>query len=222
MTISNNIKKDLQGNNVNYETVFQKHVVDGLSYFFKDVLQNSDEEYELRHDIAKATNTSINDVVIVGSAKLGFSVKTPDFIKFDDLYEKTKNIQDRSDIDIALVNNKYFEKVTEEIYHLSCHFNKEWKDSNWKTNQYHKNNLNNKKSLFKDYSLYIAKGWLRPDFMPNSYLTEAAWQEPCSKWQNKLNRDVNIGIYSNWTYLKYYHMDHLSTLHSKLESLQII
>ena len=199
------------------ERVFQKHVVDGSSFFFDRKHNTPDDQYELRDDIAQATNTSINDVIIIGSAKLGFSVKTANFLEFDHLYTTTKNIRDKSDIDIALVNSRYFDEVAESIYHLSCHFDRNWIRQNWTTNQYYLQD----KVLFNEYSLYVAKGWLRPDFMPNSYLKAAAWQVPCDEWSKKLNRKVAVGIYSNWTYLKHYHMDHLSTLQSKLLQLDI-
>ena len=216
MSISNDLREDLL-REMDAESVFQKHVIDGPSSYFVHTHKVPNEEYELRRDIAKATGTNIHDSIIIGSAKLGFSVKTENFQKFDAKFESTKNIHDKSDIDVALINREYFDKVAEEIYHLSCHFDKNWIDKNWLVNQYYTQN----KNLIFEYSKYIARGWLRPDFMPNLYLKEAAWLSPCDTWTIKLGRKVSIGIYSNWTYLKHYHMDHLQKLKSKLITLEI-
>lgn len=216
MSISANLQTDLL-REMDAESVFQKHVIDGPSAYFLHAPRIPNDEYELRRDIARATGTNINDVIIIGSAKLGFSVKDERFQKFDAKFDETKNVHDKSDIDVALVNREYFDQVAEAIYHLSCHFDQIWINKNWLANQYYIQS----KNLVLEYSKYIARGWLRPDFMPNSYLKEAAWLTPCNTWTNKLERKVSIGLYSNWTYLKHYHMDHLQKLRSKLLTLEI-
>lgn len=216
MKIFDNLKKDLS-DDMDSERVFQKHVVDGASYLFNLDPYSRDDEYQLRHELAIATNTSINDVVIVGSAKLGFSVKSENFPAFDQKFSITGIPRDKSDVDIAIVNQAHFERVAEAIYHLSNHFNKKWIRENWLTNQYYIEGV----VLFHEYSHYFTKGWLRPDFMPNAYLSIATWPEVCEKWRKHLNRTVSIGIYSNWTYLKHYHMDHLEVLRAKIKTLEI-
>lgn len=216
ISIYQNLQDDLL-RDMDAESVFQKHVVDGPCIFFSTTTGGRNQEYELRKAIADSTCTSIHDAIIIGSAKLGFSVKTEEFLKFDAKYEKSRNIHHKSDIDVALINRKYFDEVAEEIYHLSCHFDEAWIKYYWQTNQYY----TGEKNLFLEYSKYIARGWLRPDFMPNAYLKEAAWTSPCNLWLEKLERKVSIGIYSNWTYLKHYHMDHLQKLRSKIAALEI-
>jgi hypothetical protein len=217
VNISDKLKKDLS-DDMSAERVFQKHVVDGASHLFNIPPNSLDDEYQLRHEVALATQTSINDVIIVGSAKLGFSVKTEKFPVFDSKFKITGIPRDKSDVDIAIVNQAYFERVTESIYHLSNHFEKEWIRRNWVTNQYYIDGA----ALFHEYSHYHTKGWLRPDYMPNSYLSNAAWPKVCNDWRKKLNRTVSIGIYSNWTYLKHYHMDNLEKLKAKIRTLEII
>lgn len=217
MAISDKLKHDLTSG-MDIERVFQKHVVDGASHVFGIPPNFADEEYELRHDFAVATSTSINDVILVGSAKLGFSVKSTQFSEFDSTYSETNSIRDRSDIDIALVNATLFERVAEEIFHLSRHFDRDWINDKWRTNQFNRE----PKYLFTAYAEYLTRGWLRPDFMPNDYLDIATWHPVCARWRRRLNRSVSIGIYSNWIYLKYYHMDHLKKLQAKLTTMEII
>lgn len=211
MTISDNLRTDLL-TDMDLERVFQKHVVDGASYFFRKILNQPDEEYALRQDIAKACQANINDVVIVGSSKLGFSVKNHKFLEFDSKFQESNRKRDKSDIDIALVNSKFFEELTEKIYHLSNHFEQAWLQQNWLGNQYRPGPEN----LFEGYAKYLAKGWLRPDYMPNLILSDANWKAMCSAWTKKLDRKVSMGIYLNWKYLKHYHMDNLGILRSNI------
>lgn len=215
MAALDQLKEDL-ASDMESEQVFQKHVVDGSSFYFSTSEANNNDEYCLRHDIARDCQASINDVVIIGSAKLGFSVKDSSFRRFDEKFHTSRNPRDKSDIDIAIINSRLFETLTEQIFHLSCHFNQEWIQKNWRTNQYYVG----EKSLFHEYTKYLARGWLRPDFLPNIYISETPWGDTCKSWTDRLGRKVNVGIYSNWTYLKHYHMDHLEILRAKIQTVE--
>ena len=201
------------------EQLFQKHLVDGQNFFFNDFLKDPNSEYELRHDLAKALSISINDTVIVGSAKLGFSVKTEEFKSFDFDFRKSADPKDKSDIDIAVVNRRLFERISEEIFHLSRHFDKDWISENWRVNRYNKQPSN----IFCKYILYLAKGWLRPDLMPSLRLAQAEWQGVCNAWYKKLgSRKISVGLYSDWSYLKHYQMDNLEMLRMKFTGLEVL
>jgi hypothetical protein len=201
------------------ERVFQKHVVDGKSYFFQSILKDADLEYSLRHDVANGLGISINDVVIMGSAKLGFSVKTENFAPFDALFWKTREKKDRSDIDVAIVNRELFDKINREIYNLSRHFDSRWIKDNWKINRFYSNAANLQSPLYKSYVWYLAKGWARQDFMPLLYSQSAPWVSICDAWRKRLDRKVSVGFYSDWHYLKNYQMDNLQRLRSKISML---
>jgi len=200
------------------EQVFQNHVVDGPSYFFNKVLSQSDLEYQLRYDLATCLDVSINDVVLVGSAKLGFSVKTLNFREFDFQYRKTRNPRDKSDIDVAVVNRKFYEKSIEQIFHLSRHFDSEWIEKNWRMNLFNKQPTD----LVSKYALYLARGWLRPDYLPNVFYDQAPWRRVCDSWYPRIGkRRTTVGFYSDWTYLKHYQMDNLEKLRYQLNSLDV-
>lgn len=200
------------------EQIFQKHVVDGGSFFFHEVLKQPNLEYELRHGLANSLNISINDVVIIGSGKLGFSLKTPEFHKFDARYEKTGNKRDRSDIDIAIVNRKLYDTSVEQIFQLSKHYDKEWMKLNWQMNSYYRE----KSDLFGRFARYLARGWLRPDFVPTVFYDQWAWRNVSEEWRRRLDqRTISLGFYSDWQYLKWYHMDNLERLKANLNQLVI-
>lgn len=198
------------------EQVFQKHIVDGKSYFFDKELNNKDLEYELRDDLARSLSISINEVIIVGSAKIGFSVKSHKFRPFDYDFTTTKNPRKRSDIDIAIINKHIFDKICEEIFHLSRHFDERWIEQNWAKNYYYPHG----DDLYYKYVKYLSKGWLRPDYFPTLYLASRAWKDECEKWHTKTKkRKISIGIYSSWVYFKHYQMDNLEKLKTKFYTL---
>lgn len=215
MAISDSLRTDLTSSTP-IEQVFQKHVVDGASYFFKDRLQQVDVEYELRHELANSLDVSINDVVIVGSAKLGFSLKTDKFYEFDYRYSRSGNPRDQSDIDIAVVNRKLYDTTIEQIFHLSRHFERDWMHQHWRMNAFYKV----PSDLHVKYALYLAKGWLRPDYLPSSFYDVARWRPICENWYHRLLRKVSLGFYSDWTYLKHYQMDNLERLRSQMNGLE--
>jgi hypothetical protein len=194
------------------ERVFQKHVIDGSSYFFRGWAAEQNGEYSLRHDLADSTGCSINDVVIIGSGKMGFSLKSENFLAFDHLFTTSGNPRDKSDIDVALVNRRFFESTAERVFHLSRHFDREWAAQNWTTNQFYRQ----PSDLSAKYFKYLARGWLRPDYLPRLYFDDAEWRPICDAWFRTLSRKITIGIYSDWTYLKHYHMDNLVRLKSRI------
>lgn len=216
--LSDSLKADLISE-MEIEQIFQKHVVDGPSYFFTNILNQKNLEYELRHELAHTLSVSINDVIIVGSAKLGYSLKSEIFQTFDQKFRDSRLPKDKSDIDIAIINRRFYERSVEEIYHLSRHFNEGWIRENWRTNVFYRQ----PSELHINYALYLARGWMRPDFLPNVYFDQAAWRPVCDAWYRKLSRrKLSVGIYSDWIYLKHYQMDNLSRLKEKISKLEVM
>ncbi|NVI82911.1 hypothetical protein [Janthinobacterium sp. BJB401] len=224
MTSANGIALDL-ASDMDIEQLFQKYVVDGTSYFFRDFLKDVDQEYQLRHDLAAALKISINDVVIVGSAKLGFSIKNHNFSKFDERYQKNPVNKNKSDVDIAIVSKKIFDQQTELIFETSRHFSPEWIEEKWIDNIYYPSDRERRMKgldpIFQNYTKYISRGWLRPDFTPNIYINQSPWKTSVDNWYGRLQRKISIGLYSEWYYLKHYQMDNLISLRIKTKQMEI-
>lgn len=195
------------------ERVFQKHIVDGRNHFFSVIHQHPDSEYTLRHELASSMGISINDVVIIGSAKIGFSVRSTKFDEFDSLFKKTNQKRDKSDIDIAIVNRELFDKINRDIYAVSRHYDMTWIRKNWRVNKFNFRPSN----LHQRYALYLAKGWIRPDYMPLIYANSTTWSDICDRWYKILNRRISLGFYSDWHFLKNYQMDNLERLRAEME-----
>lgn len=210
------IKDDLR-KDIPPEEILQKHLIERSSFYFSHVHKNPHDEYTFRADLAKTLNVNINDIIIVGSAKLGFSVKTHNFVLFDkgtDKFNKSK----KSDIDIAVVSRDLFDDLSYQIYNMSRHFEKDWKAENWVNNRYYSEGKTLKTPIYNSYVEYLAKGWFRPDFTPEMFLSSWNCTSVIDNWRKSFgNRKIGLGIYSNWVFFKHYHMDHFEYLRLKIK-----
>ena len=173
--------------------IVRKYIIHGTPFVFKD---RENDYYEFRDSIAKQFEIGFHEVLILGSAKLGYS------------YHKDSVFSTESDIDVALVNEKLYEKFFDSI----C------------TYQYDKS-----KALFtltkdeeKDYNRflkYFVRGWMRPDKLPCRIQIRTIKKE----WFNFFksisygkspvgNYNVNAGIFKNFHYLERYYTESLLKL----------
>lgn len=128
--------------------IIRKHVIFGDCWVF-----HNDEYYELKADVANYFKVHPNEVLIVGSAKLGFSI-APN--------KRYREFGDSSDIDIAIVSSSLFEKIWLQAL--------ESKESNgyfWDVQE---------KKSFQDY---FFRGWIRPDKLPqaSNFTLRGDWKE---------------------------------------------
>jgi hypothetical protein len=94
------------------EVIVQKYIVHGTPYIFKD---NEDKYFDLKREIAAHfsrhySSIHYNNIHMVGSAKLGFSIAPSKLWKPFDF---------ESDIDVVIVSSKLFEKIWEDIHQFN-------------------------------------------------------------------------------------------------------
>ncbi|WP_211828683.1 hypothetical protein [Kistimonas asteriae] len=192
-------KSDCQDKGV--EEVVQKHLIDGASYFF-NLYYDEDEEFLFKKSIADSLNVHIRDIVIVGSGKLGFSIK-PDkdepglyrFKSFDYDYDKDTGNK-KSDLDVAIVSSRLFDEQLRNLYeHTDSYLLASFPAR--ERNQ---------------FSKYILKGWIRPDLLPRNYTISPNIEKVQQDLSSKYSRDVNIGIYKSWYFFEKYHTNNIHTL----------
>ncbi|KIO37860.1 hypothetical protein [Shewanella sp. cp20] len=114
--------------------IYRKYVLGGDCY-----LLDNHQLYELREEISEQFEIEFNDVILVGSGKLGFSIKPS---------RRYQAFNDESDIDVAIVSTSFFEKVWQEAYT----YRKSGAD--WPSAD----------KFFR----YLSEGWIRPDKLPPS------------------------------------------------------
>lgn len=199
---SNDLKLHLKNTRLTAEWLFQVHVIQRRSFFFSNLQDGLQTEMEFRQDLSNSIGLSINEVGIVGSAQLGYSIKPRAKLRaMDDLYKTSNRISDRSDIDVAIVSKSYFEKVHQEIASYTKGFSTEWEFCKYYPTEQSMQHLTVKRVDYQFYR-YFVQGWIRPDFAPSGF--EFAYNTQLNKWKRFLGRKISIGIYRDWACLKDY------------------
>ena len=115
--------------------IVRKHIISGDCFIL-----SHDLYFDLRSGVAHHFGLHPNEVFVVGSAKLGFSVAPAKrFRPFR---------RNKSDIDVALVSSRLFDQVSEDI------FSYKQKAGDW--------------PKYKKFADYLFQGWIRPDMLPRS------------------------------------------------------
>jgi hypothetical protein len=126
---------------LNSDQLIRKYILNGHCHVLTD-----NEHFRLKDKITSHFSVQFTDVAIVGSAKLGFSIKSN---------KRYQAFGESSDIDIAIVSTDLFNQIWKEAY------------------LYKKDGAYWPKS--KDFFEYLADGWIRPDKLPVSkYFTFTA------------------------------------------------
>jgi hypothetical protein len=183
------------------DVVVQKHLIDGSCYFF-DLYYEDTEEFDFKKAISSSLNVHIRDIAVIGSGKLGFSIKPDEYIPgfyqfktFDYDFDLDEN-KKKSDLDVAIVSNQLFDHQLKNLYeHTDCYINTIFPPK--KRNQFAK---------------YVLKGWIRPDKLPDDYKISPNIDGIRSELSKKYGRDVNIGIYKSWYYFEKYHQNNIHSL----------
>lgn len=155
--------------------IVQKHVTFGEA----EVLSRS-RHFDLRSRIADRFSCHPHTVVVVGSAKLGFSIKPS---------RRYGLFGDRSDIDLAIVSSDLFMRFWRDVLAF-VDAGGYWEDSR----------------RFRDK---MFDGWMRPDLLPPSarYGPASEWWEFFRGLTNSGDYGpfkISAGLYLDWDYLERY------------------
>jgi hypothetical protein len=184
------------------DIVVQQFLIEGSSYFFDEFRLG--EEFQFKKAIASSLGVHIRDIVIVGSGKLGFSIKpikeynrlVYKYNDFDFKFNQDNN-NEKSDLDVAIVSSKLFDEQLIDLYAY--------------TQGYSNYGYNN--SLQKvDFANYILKGWLRPDKVPNDYSINSEVVKVQQHYKALIGRKVNIGLYKSWYFFENYHQSNVERI----------
>lgn len=173
--------------------IVRKYIIHGTPFVFKD---RENDYYEFRDTIAKQFKIGFHEVLILGSAKLGYS------------YHKDSVFSPESDIDVALVNEKLFELFFDTV----C------------TYQYNKSKglftpTKEEEKEYNQFLKYLVRGWMRPDLLPCKVQVETVKKEwfvffkSISYGKSTVgNYIVNGGVFKNFHYLERYYTESLLKL----------
>jgi predicted nucleotidyltransferase len=180
----NSFKNDILKDGV--QSVLSKHVLSHGCSILGPVL-----EERLRNEIAMKFKIDIDSVVLVGSAKLGFSPKPGQYFK---------PFSDASDLDIAIVSPTLFAKIWSEVFQMEA------------AGEYFD---------FSKFKHYHFKGWIRPDKLPSQqeYATSRDWWEFFNRLsidETFMRMKVRAGLYFDEYFLRQYQVTGLTNLHEHL------
>ncbi|MHB9137528.1 MAG: hypothetical protein ACYC2J_14085 [Acidithiobacillus ferrooxidans] len=155
--------------------IFRKYILNGECYLLTKTLH-----FQIREDICEHFSVEFNDVIMVGSGKLGFSLKPG---------KRFAEFSDDSDIDIAIVSSRLFERVWEEAY-LYKKSAADWPNCS---------------SFFR----YLSEGWIRPDKLPSSnyFKFSKQWWDffnDLTKTEKYGPFKIRAGLYHSHFFLKEY------------------
>jgi hypothetical protein len=168
-----NFKKDLY--RLESNQLFRKYILSGQSFALDDT-----RLYQLKEEVCGHFEIEFNEIVLVGSGKLGFSIKPN---------KRYSNFGDESDIDIAVVSTELFHKVWKEAF------------------LYKKSGAYWPKAI--TFFQYLSEGWIRPDKLPSSrfFRFSGKWWDffnmiTSSGQYGPLK--IRGGIYHSWFFLQEY------------------
>jgi hypothetical protein len=177
----------------------QKHYFHGTPIVFD---RKENDYYYFRKRIADHFNIGFYEVMIVGSAKFGFSP-----------YKFTEFTLE-SDIDVVLFNEKLFDY----FYDLVSQYQYKIRTNNLRLNS----------EQIKDYNRflkYLIMGWMRPDLLPQN-ATE--FKELKEKWEDFFksisysksevgNYEVKAGLFKSHHYGERYYRSSIEAISNKLK-----
>ena len=166
-------KKDL--NALPAIQIVRKHIIYGES-----CILSQHKYFDLRSEIAERFQLHPNEVLVVGSAKLGFSIAP------DKLY---RPFCDESDIDVVIVSSRLFDEIWEAAFSYSLG------GGDWPASE--------------AFIECLFQGWIRPDKFPRSDIFEAGkdWWDFFQGITNSGvygNYKIAGALYKSWFFLENY------------------
>jgi predicted nucleotidyltransferase len=182
-------KDDLRDEKQTDTDIVDKYVLFGTPYIFRG---DENKYLSLKQVIASQFGVSHTDVIMVGSAKLGFSIAPR---------KLWKEIHDESDIDMAIISEQLYDEYWRQLLEFNINLT-------YRTEQEDK--------LYKEFLEYFFKGWLRPDKFPFSFPAKQVWFDFFKSISYKAydKRKITGAIYRNEYFFKKYHEINIKKLRS--------
>lgn len=161
--------------------IVRSHIISGECFCLKH-----DKYYDLRNAVASHfVSVHPNEVVLVGSAKLGFSI-APD--------QEFQPFGDSSDLDVAIISPVLFDAIWVQLFDYSR------SGALWKR--------------LRPFEEYLFKGWIRPDMLPRDIPLAGDWWDFFLGLTNsgQYEYEVRGAVYRSWHCLECYHIERVEEM----------
>lgn len=168
--------------------MIRKHIIHG-----ECAVMSAEQYFELRSEIAQKYEVHPNEVLVVGSSKLGFSIAPT---------KRYRHFAETSDIDVVIVSSKLFDQIWKAVHQYWDHGGYWERSTQFKT--------------------YLFQGWIRPDKLPPAATFEIAndwWRffNYLSSTRKYSVYKVAGALYRDWYFLEAYQLRSVSACVDELQ-----
>ncbi len=173
-----------------YSVLVRKYLFHGIPFIFNN---RESDYYDFRAEIANQWKVRFHEVLIVGSAKLGYS------------YYKKTQFTLNSDIDVAIVNPCLFENFVNAVAEIQ-----------YKIDRSEIRMTQGSMTEYNRFLKYMIKGWMRPDLLP-AYMKGIFNKDNWFKYFNSISYGkslagdykISAGLFKNFDYMEKYYVESL-------------
>jgi len=184
-----NFKSALLNQDIDSIGLVRRYLIYGEPFVYQESIW---KYYELKERIARQFNTHPHNVIMVGSAKLGFSIAPK---------KNWKVFNEESDIDIVIVSESAFTSFWSKLFLFNENISHEKaEEENYKK--------------FKDY---FFRGWIRPDYFSYKYPGKNEWFDFFSSLSRDFGngRKISGALYYGFDFFEKYHTKNIDELRKR-------
>ena len=166
--------------------IVQTHISFGQPYIF----DNEKIYFKLKKTISDHFNVGHEKVIMVGSAKLGFSI-APNKL--------WRSFNDESDIDMVVIDEQLFDSFWKDLYNFEI--------------ELIDRTTEDQKRYIK-FLKYFFRGWIRPDLFPFKFNGKNEWEEffKSISYKDYGERKITGAIFKNMFFFENYHQINIRNL----------
>lgn len=184
-------KEILKDKNITDIEIVQKYITDGLPYIFNG---DTNIYFKLKQKISEHFGLNPHNVIMIGSAKLGFSL-SPN--------QLWKPFDDESDIDMLIISDVVFDKYWYDLYDFNI-------------------DLVDKSELqYEDYRSFMKhffRGWVRPELFHFQYPGKKEWEDYFMSISYKEfgNNKITGAVFRTMEFYERYHRRNINNIRTLL------
>ncbi|MEW6100764.1 MAG: hypothetical protein AB1481_00505 [Candidatus Omnitrophota bacterium] len=161
-----------------------KYISFGTPYIFQD---DEIKYHQLKQIVATRYKTHNNDIIMIGSAKLGFSIAPR---------KLWRPFSDISDIDIVIISPELFDEFWKDLFNFNISLEVRTEEEEEK---------------FLEFLGYFFRGWLRPDLFPFEFERKWRWFDFFRAVSQEYyeGKKITCAIFKDYFFFESYHITNI-------------